>query len=46
MSSLDVHFGLGSAGSFEVTVEWPSGVTTVLTGLGTNQLHELIEPAR
>ncbi|MCH7971992.1 MAG: ASPIC/UnbV domain-containing protein, partial [Chloroflexi bacterium] len=45
MSSTDVHFGLGSANTVSVIIEWPSGVTTNLTDQDTNQLHELIEPA-
>jgi len=45
MSSLDVHFGVGSANSVDVTVEWPSGRTTTLNEVDVNQLQELTEPA-
>jgi len=45
MSSLDAHFGVGTAESVDVKVEWPSGRTTTLNGVNVNQLQELIEPA-
>jgi hypothetical protein len=45
MSSLDAHFGVATAESVDVTVEWPSGRTTVLNGVDVNQIQELIEPA-
>jgi hypothetical protein len=45
MTSTEVHFGLGSADTLDVVVEWPSGAITILTGLRTNQVHELVEPA-
>jgi len=44
MSSLDVHFGLGSASTASVIIEWPSGATTKLADLATGQLYELDEP--
>ncbi|NND94399.1 MAG: T9SS type A sorting domain-containing protein [Flavobacteriales bacterium] len=38
MSSLDVHFGLGSSTEIDsAVVTWPSGVMTVLTGVDINQ---------
>ncbi|NQW19303.1 MAG: VCBS repeat-containing protein [Chloroflexi bacterium] len=45
MSSLDAHFGIGSADSVNIVIEWPSGRTTTTDDLSVNQLYELTEPA-
>ena len=45
MSSLDAHFGIGSANSVDVTIKWPSGRTTTLNQVDVNQHQELTEPA-
>ena len=39
-----LHFGLGNQRLGSVTIQWPSGQTQVLSGLGIDQLHVITEP--
>jgi hypothetical protein len=46
MSSLEVEFGLGDATVVDtLTVDWPSGIAQVFTGVAVDQLLSLVEPA-
>jgi hypothetical protein len=45
--SLPVEFGLGTyAGPVTVEVRWPSGIMQTLTGVVTNQVIDVVEPAQ
>lgn len=44
MSTLDAHFGLGTAAAVEtMIIRWPSGVVDTLTNPTINQLHTVVE---
>ncbi len=44
-SDRTAHFGLGTASTVtSLTIDWPSGVRQVLTGLGADQLLQVTEP--
>jgi hypothetical protein len=42
-SDLRLHFGLGSANTADVEIQWPSGLTEVYTGVKSNQILSLRE---
>jgi hypothetical protein len=39
----ELHFGLGTAPTADVTVRWPSGSVDELKGLPANRIHTLVE---
>ena len=42
-SPAEAHFGLGSADSVDVTVNWPDGSQTVMTGVSANQKLTIVQ---
>ncbi len=45
MSSMDLHFGLGSATQVErLEIRWPSGTVQIIENLEINRLHQIAEP--
>jgi hypothetical protein len=40
---LPAHFGLGDATLVDIQIDWPSGITQILTNVPTNQMIEVIE---
>ena len=46
MSTLNVHFGLGTSTEIDsVKIVWPSGIQSVIEGIGINQMHVIQEGA-
>ena len=46
-SHFGVHFGLGRAKQVDrIEIRWPSGIQQVLTGVHTNQILQVTEPAK
>jgi|GEM_PF-2984882 len=43
MNPLEAHFGLDSAYTYDVKVDWPSGINQVVTDVATNQAITIIE---